>query len=91
MQGSFGQRQPHPIQTGSESEHSPHNHTDPQTLNQYVTEDHNVTYLHQDGSTNLLSSMTNSISLPVDIFEAELTAFLQGEVPVDAWNNWEWQ
>lgn len=30
-------------------------------------------------------------NMPLDMFEAELTAFLQGEVPADIWGNWDWQ
>lgn len=49
-------------------------------------EDPSQTY--QDASTVLLYS-TNIDCVPVDIFEAELTAFLQGEVPVDVWSGWD--
>lgn len=35
-------------------------------------------------------SSSNMTDLPIDIFEADITAFLQGEVPVDVWNGWEW-
>ena len=38
-----------------------------------------------------LSTSDGMGQLPLDMFEAELTAFLQGEVPADVWGNWEWQ
>lgn len=50
---------------------------------------HNLDMYQQHGSTELSSS--NTMGLPIDIFEAELTAFLQGDVPDDIWSSWDWQ
>ncbi len=50
---------------------------------------HHLEAYQQDGSTELPSS--NNAGLPADIFEAELTAFLQGDVPDDIWSSWDWQ
>lgn len=52
--------------------------------------DQNGNVYQQDVPTDLLTS-DGMGQLPLDMFEAELTAFLQGEVPADVWGNWEWQ
>ncbi|KAH7308745.1 hypothetical protein BKA65DRAFT_559625 [Rhexocercosporidium sp. MPI-PUGE-AT-0058] len=38
-----------------------------------------------------LSTSDSVGNLPLDMFEAELMAFLRGEVPADVWDNWGWQ
>ncbi|KAL5317224.1 hypothetical protein ACEPPN_014319 [Leptodophora sp. 'Broadleaf-Isolate-01'] len=52
--------------------------------------DQNGNVYQQDGSADL-STSDGIGQLPLDMFEAELTAFLQGEVPADIWGNWDWQ
>ena len=52
--------------------------------------DQNGNVYQQEVPTDL-STSDGMGQLPLDMFEAELTAFLQGEVPADVWGNWEWQ
>ncbi|KAG4433496.1 hypothetical protein IFR05_011034 [Cadophora sp. M221] len=52
--------------------------------------DQNGNVYPQDGSAEL-STSDGIGQLPLDMFEAELAAFLQGEVPADVWGNWDWQ
>lgn len=50
--------------------------------------DQNETVYQQDMSSTF-STSDGMGQLPLDMFEAELTAFLQGDVPADVWSNWD--